>query len=452
VALYFIIGPMPGKSNARLKTLVTLLWLLVILAALGVGALLVWQGVIPLGAALPPTATSIGILPPPPIAPALSTLTPLSPAADTPTAVISPTREASAQPSPTAEPPSPSPTLTPFAPRQALIRFVGADGCHVQEVQPESGTVSQLTLQAPAYSCSQPLLSPDGSRLAFLMPGTNSTLYDMNADGSGLRRISLGHIYSFAWSPDGGRLVYASSLPDQGVVGLVFIGADGSGRTYSNYAGIAITPDAIHIAWSPDGQWVYAPVNDPTGADQSLPFALSADGTDFVQLSERAVDPRGRVAWSPDSRSLSFLINGYDYGYAVTLLNFLSLDGSPIPSLYYDDPTVQGPTLAPEGKFTTVPAWSADGRRAALAGISSLVAGEYQLLALDGSTHSLELVANLSQRADYAAWSPAGDRLAFLTLPDDGTSAALNLVNPDGSGLQTLTGEAAISPPVWILR
>lgn len=446
---------MPVKINSGLKTFVIVLWLLVGLAAVGVGALLVTQGVIPLGGATALDSIPTGAtLPPPTVPPPSSpTLTPLAPAADTPAAPVTPTVEATELPGPTAEPPTPSPSATETIPRQALIRFVSADGCHVQEIVPETGATSPLTGQAPAYVCYQPELSPDGTRLAFLMPGTNSTLYDMNVDGSGLRRISLGHIYDFAWSPDGSRLAYASLLPDQGRLGLVFINADGSGRTYSNYAGIAITPDFIHIAWSPDGQWVYAPVNDPTGADQSLPFALNANGADTVQLSERAIDPTARVSWSPDSRSLSFLINGYDYGYAVTLLNFLGLDGSPIPSLYYDDPTVQGPTLAPEGKFTSIPVWSADGRWAALPGISSLVAGEYQLLAMDANTRNLQLVADLSQRADYAAWSPTADRIAFLALADsEAGGAALNVVNLDGSGLQTLAGDISASPPVWILR
>ena len=444
---------MPAKSRAGLKTLVLLLWLAVILAAVGVAALLVSQGVIDLGGAAPAGGTPAGpSLSSPTLPPSIPTLTPLQPAPDTATLPPTAAPEGSATPSLTPVPPSPTASLTPFAPRQALILALSTDGCRVQSIDPATGATAPLTAQAPASVCYQPQLSPDGSRLAFLMPGTNSTLYDMNADGSGLKRLSLGHIYAFDWSADGSRLVYASLLPDQGVVGLVFINADGSGRAYSSYTGLALTPGDIHVAWSPDGQWVYAPVDDPTGADQSLPYALNADGSSSVQLSSRAVDPTARIAWSPDSRSVSFLIGGYDYGYSVTLLDFLGLDGAPIPSLYYDDPSVQGATLAPEGKFTAPPFWSADGGRAALAGVSSLVAGEYQLLSMDAATRSLQLVADLDRRADLAAWSPSGDRLAFLTLGVSGDTASLNVVNPDGSGLQTLPGDFAAAAPVWVLK
>jgi dipeptidyl aminopeptidase/acylaminoacyl peptidase len=447
---------MPGKKDKTLRTLVVLLWLGVVPAALGVGALLVWLGLIPLGTAGPASTPQVGITPLPPAltVPPPPTLTPLAPVENTAPPPASPTPPVTDVPSPTAAPPSPSPVPTRVIPRQAAILFVGPDGCHVQEVRPESGVITPLTLRAPAYSCYRPEISPDGTRLAFLMPGTNSTLYDMNVDGSGLKRISLGHIYDYAWSPDGQRLAYASLLPDQGGLGLVFINADGSGRTYSNYAGITITPDAIRIAWSPDGQWVYAPVNDPSGADQSLPFALNANGVDALELSTRGIDPTGRASWSPDSRSISLLIHGYDYGYSVSLLNFLGLDGVPLPSVYYDDPSIQSQTLSPEGKFTAVPFWSPDGRRAALPGISSLVAGEYQLLTMDREARAFQLVADLDREVDFAAWDPAGERIAFLALPASGSGEAvmLELVNADGSGLQTLAGEVSASPPVWVAR
>jgi Tol biopolymer transport system component len=451
---------MPANKNARLKTLVTVLWVVVVLAGLGIAALLVWQGVLPLGA--PPAASQ-------PTAISLPSLTPLPPLVETPTPYVpvenTPVPPASAiapaptilSPSPTTvptNPPSPSPLPTAFLPRQDVLLFLGPDGCTVQAFSPAESTTTTLTLRQPADSCNQPQLSPDGTHLAFLMPGSYYTLYDMNLDGSGLKRISQGRVFGYAWSPDGRQLVYAAYIPDQGSYGLYFANADSSGRTNSAYPGLSVAPVSLFLAWSPDGKWVYAPVNDPSGADQSLPFALNVNGTDSIQISNVGIDPAAWVAWTPDSRSVSTLIFGYDYGYSVSLLNFLGLDGLPIPSVYYDDPSVQSNTLAPEGKFTAIPFWSPDGRRAVLAGVSSLVAGEYQLLVMDGATRAMQLLTDLYQRADLAAWSASGNRIGFLEYApaSDGGTASLAVINADGSGMQVVAQDVADSPPVWIQK
>ena len=448
---------MPANKNARLKAVVTVLWLVVLLAGVGIAALLVWQGVIPLGAS--PVASQPAILLLPSITPApalIQSPTPFAPAADTPAPQASatlpmPTNAPSLPTPPTAPPPS-SPSPTPFQPRPDVLLFLGSDSCTVQAFSPADGSTTTLTVRTPANGCNQSSLSPDGTRLAFLMPGSYYTLYDMNLDGSGLKRISQGRVFGYAWSPDGRQLVYAAYIPDLGIYGLYFANADGSGRTFSAYPGLAVTPVPNFLAWSPDGKWVYAPVSDPSGADQSLPFALNVNGSDFIQLDNKGIDPAAWVAWTPDSRSLSTLIFGYDYGYSVSLLNFLGLDGLPIPSVYYDDPTIQSNTLAPEGKFTAVPFWSRDGRRAVLAGRSSLVAGEYQLLVMDGATRSMQLLANLDQPADLAAWSLGGDRIAFLEYPTTDAGGIINLavINADGSGLQVVAQDVGDIQPVWI--
>ena len=444
---------MPSKPNTGLKTVVVLLWLLVVLAVLGAGVLLVSQGIV---AFVPATQAAPVLVPSPSsLPPQVPTDTPFAPPTDTPPApapTVSPATVA-----PTFPPASPTlppvPSGTPFQPRTQALLFVGADGCSVQAYSPADGSTATLTARTPASGCDQPQLSPDGSRLAFLMTGSYYTLYDMNIDGSGVTRLSQGRVFGYAWSPDGRRLVYAAYITAQGAYGLYFVNADGSSPTISSYPGISITPTTVHLAWSPDGQWIYAPVDDPSGADQSLPFALNANGTDAVPMSAKGVDPKAWVAWSPDSRSVSTLIFGYDYGYSVSLLDFLGLDNQPIPSLYYDDPTVQSNTFAPEGKFVAVPFWSPDGRRALLSGASSLVSGEYQLLLMDSATRAISLLANLDQAADLAAWSPGGERIAFLEYPG-GPNGPVNLgvIQADGSGLTTVAQGVTESQPVWIQK
>ncbi len=445
---------MSVKKDGTLTAVVIGLWLMVILALVVIGILLVPRGISPPGAASTTSIFQAEIRPPAQTPPAqsLPTLTPFAPLNTTGTSEPSATPTSSPAPSPTEEPPSPTPVVE--TPSRADILFITTDGCRVQEVSSEGGAVVPVTVNPPAGPCARPKISPDGTRLAFLNPSANSNLYVTNVDGSGLKKVSQDYVYDYAWSADGKQLVYAGNIPDQGARGLYFVNADGSGLVHSSYAGISITAAAIHIAWSPDGKWVYAPVDDPSGTNLSLPYALNSNGSDFGQLSDKGVDPTAQVSWSPDSQSVSFLIHGYDYGYAITLLNFLGIDGTPIPSLYYDDPTIQSQTLSPEGKFTAVPFWSQDGRRAVLLGVSSMVAGEYQLLIMDRATLAFQLLANVYQPADFAAWSPAGDRIAFLALPppNSGEPILLNVIHSDGTGLQTLAQDVSDSLPVWVAR
>ena len=74
-----------------------------------------------------------------------------------------------------------------------------------------------------------PAWSPDGRRIAFRSIGigrVNSDLYVVNADGSGLRRLTrnAAKLRWFAWSPDGRTIAFLRN-------GEVYIvKADGSGE------------------------------------------------------------------------------------------------------------------------------------------------------------------------------------------------------------------------------
>ena len=72
-----------------------------------------------------------------------------------------------------------------------------------------------------------PQWSPDGSRIAFFAwDGSNSGIYVMNADGSGLRNLTNKAAYEVPphWSPDGRQIAFLGG-------GLYVMNADGSGVT-----------------------------------------------------------------------------------------------------------------------------------------------------------------------------------------------------------------------------
>jgi Tol biopolymer transport system component len=182
--------------------------------------------------------------------------------------------------------------------------------------------------------------SPNARQLAFLrghIPGaapdvTNLSLYVINANGSGIRRLAHPRRTSriadspVAWSPDGSR--------------IVFVGADGL------YVIRASTGAQIHLtdsrgdadpAWSPSGSTiVFARGN-------SL-YAIEADGSALTKLAAVA-GAVGHPDWAPDGTRIVF--DGLDEIYAV------KADGSQLELLHSGGSAGSGPAT---------PSWSPDGR------------------------------------------------------------------------------------------
>ncbi len=103
-----------------------------------------------------------------------------------------------------------------------------------------------------------PTLSPDGKHICYTghPPEGGVTVYVMNWDGSGKRRIvptasKVGATFP-NWSPDSKRLVY--SFPVGEALEIFLINLDGTGqRQLTTFGGTSVcTPSA----WSPDGNWI----------------------------------------------------------------------------------------------------------------------------------------------------------------------------------------------------
>ena len=158
-----------------------------------------------------------------------------------------------------------------------------------------------------------PAWSPDGRAIAFVQmiqgkcapsgPGTpcgnnyETFLSVVNADGSGLRRLTTQSEYLFkhSWSADGKTIRY----------GRYLVQADGSGQT-----GLPRLPRNVpsNGAWSPDGKriaFAYIDSSPANGTDANAGlWVVNADGSNRRQLTRYAVGTN--PVWSPDGRRIAF--------------------------------------------------------------------------------------------------------------------------------------------------
>lgn len=100
-----------------------------------------------------------------------------------------------------------------------------------------------------------PVMSPDGSRIAFrrIIGDRNSEVFVAEADGSNPRNLTNHPAYEGwpAWSPDGSHIAFAGNR--NSAYQIFVMKADGSDATLlANTEGRATTP-----RWSPDGSRIY---------------------------------------------------------------------------------------------------------------------------------------------------------------------------------------------------
>jgi Tol biopolymer transport system component len=286
------------------------------------------------------------------------------------------------------------------------------------------------------------------SKIAFLRSvnggrgESSDELYVMNADGSGKRRLarSLAGNHSTAWSPDGRKLVFA--IQPRGSAGLCeragdcnnelfVINADGSGLRRLTRNAVS-DGDAV---WSPDGRKIaFLSRRDGTGADV---FVMNADGSDQRNLTRKPgneVDP----AWSPDGRAIVFS--------AVPPGQPLWVGGSRSASGPYRDVYVMNADGSDQRNVThTTEAeewtggWSPDGRTIAF---SAYDGRSNRIFVINADGSGKRALTREITPETFMSWSPDGRKIAFF-------DAGISVVNTDGSGLRRLARNVAFHRPSW---
>ena len=158
-------------------------------------------------------------------------------------------------------------------------------------------------------------------------------IYTVNADGSGLKRLTTSEDLEFdpTWSPDGKAIAYRHQPGDDSTTDIFMMNADGSHRrnlTGSDELG-DWGPD-----WSPDGEWIAW-----NTASAGFVFDLGLIHPDGK--GRRVIKPGVYVeypAWSPNGRRIAFMSPGEGSPYDIFVMN---ADGTHVRRLT-ESPAVDG--------------------------------------------------------------------------------------------------------------
>jgi len=206
---------------------------------------------------------------------------------------------------------------------------------------------NQVRLTDNTLSDEHPDWSPDQKQIVFdrLDQFQNLDIWTINADGSGEQRLTTDRAVERnpSWSPDGTRIAF-----ERGPFGdrqIDVMNVDGTGETpltADPQCSVPCQIDNLDPAWSPDGtKIVFASTRD---GNYEL-YVLNANGTGVTRLTDDPANDFG-PSWSPDGTSIAFHSNRNGS------LNIYTMnpDGTDVVRVTQTDHNDSNPSWAPDSE------------------------------------------------------------------------------------------------------
>jgi len=282
------------------------------------------------------------------------------------------------------------------------------------------GQQSASPTPTPLPNSGQPIVSPDGSRIAFTSNrGGAEDVFIISADGRNERQLtntreSEGNL---SWAASGKQILF--SVFKDNTSHLYGIDVDGKNqRELASVPGRAptLSPDGRRLVYMA-GTWT---------ATRLMVSAL--DGTNAKQITDGS-SIAWNDHWSPDGKLIAFTGRNDPKGeLAVFVMN---VDGSSPRQVTH---------IPPEEGGAQWPVWSPDGRRLAIQVNSRAQKNSAHIWIVDAATGQAQKLATHTEAYldETPSWFPDGKRLAFQS--NRTGKMEVWVMNADGSGAKQMTG------------
>ena len=216
-----------------------------------------------------------------------------------------------------------------------------------------TNTVTVTATRGETTRSANATVTVEPDRIAFISGRKNDQfdIFIMNADGTGLRRLTRFDVgpTKLSWSPDGRRIAYARE-------GNIFILTDDG--NWNITVVLSESLEASNLDWSPDGRKIVFEALSDESEEPEI-YVVDIDGGNLTRLTKNSFLD-GSPSWSPDGSEIAFV----------------SYPGSPDQDGIYVmnvDGFHQQITLAADDDFYLSPQWSPDGKALVFQGVSGFV-------------------------------------------------------------------------------
>jgi Tol biopolymer transport system component/DNA-binding winged helix-turn-helix (wHTH) protein len=239
---------------------------------------------------------------------------------------------------------------------------------------------------------SNPVFSPDGSRIAFVScrAGAHTDVWVMNADGRNAHPLTddPAGMGTSGWLPDGERIAFLSARDGSKALWSVTL----SDRSAKRLLPIDVELSSARL--SPDGRLLTFTSRTPDGLLSVWVAPLDGEAPRQVTFDR---DGAGYACWSPDGKFLAVeVLRGPDMHIAIV-------------------PAAGGePFIVTHERGLSWPySWSPDGERIAFAGQRDGIWNVYWISRRGGPEHRLTNYSSRNSFVRYPAWSPRGDQIVY---------------------------------------